>query len=72
MLIAVVMAIASLGYYGLSRNEPDHREGESIGLSQEQEVVLALQSAPQMAQESVRLMNAAQRVIPSDSSACRG
>ncbi len=51
-LIAAVMAvIAVIGYYASREMNPITGKTQSVGLSQEQEVVLGLQSAPQMAQE---------------------
>ena len=51
-LIAAVMAvIAVIGYYASRERNPITGKTQSVALSQEQEVVLGLQSAPQMAQE---------------------
>jgi len=52
VLIAVVMAVIALfGYYASREKNPITGKTQSVALSQEQEVVLGLQSAPQMAQE---------------------
>jgi beta-barrel assembly-enhancing protease len=52
LLIAVVMAVVALiGYYASREMNPITGKTQSVALSQEQEVVLGLQSAPQMAQE---------------------
>jgi len=52
LLIAAMMAVvALLGYYASREVNPVTGEIQSVALSQEQEVVLGLQSAPQMAQE---------------------
>ena len=52
LLIAVVMAVlAVIGYYASREVNPITGKTQSVALSQEQEVVLGLQSAPQMAQE---------------------
>ena len=52
LLIGVGMAIIALfGYYASREVNPITGKTQSVALSQEQEVVLGLQSAPQMAQE---------------------
>lgn len=52
LLIAAVMAVIALvGYYASREVNPITGKTQSVALSQEQEVVLGLQSAPQMAQE---------------------
>ena len=52
LLIAVVMAaIALFGYYAARETNPITGKTQSVALSQEQEVALGLQSAPQMAEE---------------------
>jgi predicted Zn-dependent protease len=52
LLIAAAMAvIALLGYYASREKNPITGKMQSVALSPEQEVVLGLQSAPQMAQE---------------------
>jgi predicted Zn-dependent protease len=52
LLIAAVMAvIAVIGYYASREVNPFTGNTQSVALSQEQEVVLGLQSAPEMARE---------------------
>ena len=52
LLIGAVMVIIALfGYYASREVNPITGKMQSVALSQEQEVVLGLQSAPQMAQE---------------------
>jgi len=52
LLIAAVMAVIALfGYYASREVNPITGKTQSVALSQEQEVVLGLQSAPQMAEE---------------------
>jgi beta-barrel assembly-enhancing protease len=52
LLTAAVMAVvAVIGYYASREMNPITGKTQSVGLSQQQEVVLGLQSAPQMAQE---------------------
>ena len=52
LLVAVAMvAFALLSYYGTREDNPITGEKQHVGLSQEQEVVLGLQSAPEMADQ---------------------
>jgi beta-barrel assembly-enhancing protease len=51
LIAAVMVVVALLGYYASREMNPITGKTQSVGLSQEQEVVLGLQSAPQMAQE---------------------
>ena len=52
LLAAVAMvAFALLSYYGTREDNPVTGEKQHVGLSQEQEVVLGLQSAPEMADQ---------------------
>jgi len=51
LIAAVMVVIALLGYYASREVNPFTGKTQSVALSQEQEVVLGLQSAPQMAQE---------------------
>jgi predicted Zn-dependent protease len=52
LLIAAVMAVIALvGYYASREMNPITGKTQSVALSQEQEVVLGIQSAPQMALE---------------------
>jgi beta-barrel assembly-enhancing protease len=52
LVMAVVMvAFALLSYYGTREDNPITGERQHVGLSQEQEVVLGLQSAPEMADQ---------------------
>lgn len=48
---AGIAVIAVVGYYASREVNPITGKTQSVALSQEQEVVLGLQSAPQMAQE---------------------
>jgi beta-barrel assembly-enhancing protease len=48
---AVMVAVALLSYYGYREVNPVTGEKQSVGLSQEQEITLGLQSAPEMARE---------------------
>jgi predicted Zn-dependent protease len=51
-VIALAMvAFALLSYYGVREKNPITGENQHVGLSQEQEVVLGLQSAPEMADQ---------------------
>jgi predicted Zn-dependent protease len=51
VMAAVMVAFALLSYYGTREDNPVTGERQHVGLSQEQEVVLGLQSAPEMADQ---------------------
>ena len=51
VMAAVMVAFALLSYYGTREDNPVTGEKQHVGLSQEQEVVLGLQSAPEMADQ---------------------
>jgi len=51
VIAAAMVALALLSYYGSREDNPITGERQHVGLSQEQEVVLGLQSAPQMADQ---------------------
>jgi predicted Zn-dependent protease len=51
VIAAAMVALALLGYYGSREDNPITGERQHVGLSQEQEVVLGLQSAPEMADQ---------------------
>jgi predicted Zn-dependent protease len=50
-MAAAMVALALLSYYGSREDNPITGERQHVGLSQEQEVVLGLQSAPEMADQ---------------------
>jgi predicted Zn-dependent protease len=52
LVAAVIMALVALaGYYGLRETNPITGEKQHIGLTQEQEIALGLQAAPEMAEQ---------------------
>ena len=51
VMAAIMVAFALLSYYGMKEENPITGEKQAVGLSQEQEVVLGLQSAPEMADQ---------------------
>jgi len=51
VMAAIMVAFAVLSYYGMKEENPITGEKQAVGLSQEQEVVLGLQSAPEMADQ---------------------
>jgi predicted Zn-dependent protease len=51
LIAAAMVGFALLSYYGTREVNPTTGEKQHVGLSQEQEVVLGLQSAPEMAEQ---------------------
>lgn len=51
IMAVVVMAVAWIGYQGMRQSNPVTGETQHVALSQDQEIALGLQAAPQMAEQ---------------------